>query len=68
MTWLPRESRCPNGDDDDGTEPTRNTADDGDGGADDGNRWFPRCYCCWQRCRCSDDDDGGDRGDDYCSP
>ena len=35
MTWLPRGSRCPNGDDDDGTEPTRNTADDGDGGADD---------------------------------
>lgn len=67
--WSPPESRCPNDDDDDGTEPTRNTADDGDDGdADDGSRWSPRCYCCWQRCRCSDDDDdgGGDRGDGYC--
>lgn len=53
--WSPPESRCPNDDDDDdGTEPTRNTADDGDDGdADDGSRWSPRCYCCWQRCRCS---------------
>lgn len=69
--WSPPVLRCPNdGDGDDGTEPTRNTADGGDdGGAGDGSRWSPRCYCCWQRCRCSDGDgdDGGDRdGDDYC--